>query len=345
MGTGAGGDPHARSAGFQIAQTISLAVALISFTAPARGAAPLEKMTIAHSTVSGSQAILQVMKDHGVFERNGLDVQLLFIAGGPIVMKSLLTGDVQAAMTAGPASILAALGGADPVTVVGLLHTMDHTVIARPGIARPEDLRGKVLAVNQIGSADDFGFRFALRKWGIDPERDAQVLALGGQPARYKALQAGQIDATTIQPPLTAQARQAGFVALAALADLGLNYQGTCVVTTRTLIRTREDAVRRMVKAFVEGIHFMNTHRAETVKSIATFMKLQDAKALDETYEQYTRLIPRAPYPTAAGVRTILEDLATKNPRARAAKPEDFIEPRFVKDLDDAGLLRRLYGP
>ena len=331
------------------APTLAGPLGLIFFLSLHPGRAPaapaLEKFAIAHSTVSGSQAILQVMKDHGIFERNGLDVELLFIAGGPIVMKSLLTGDVQAVVTAGPASILARLNGADPVTVVGLINTMDHTVIARPGITRPEELRGKALAVNQIGSADDFGFRFALRKWGIDPERDARVLALGGQPARYRALQVGQIDATTIQPPLTARAREAGFMTLAALADLGLHYQGTCVVTTRMLIRTREEAVRRLVKAFAEGIHFMKTRRAETVKSIATFMKLQDPAALEETYQQYTRLMPRAPYPTAAGVRTILDDLAATTAKARAAQADDFIEPRFVKQLDDAGLIRRLYGP
>ena len=326
-----------------LAGSLGLILCFLSHAGRAPAAAPLEKFTIAHSTVSGSQAILQVMKDHGIFERNGLDVELLFIAGGPIVMKSLLTGDVQAVVTAGPASILARLNGADPVTVAGLLNTMDHTVIARPGITRPEDLRGKTLAVNQIGSADDFGFRFALRKWKIDPERDARVMALGGQPARYKALQVGQIDATTIQPPLTAQAREAGFVALAALADMGLHYQGTCVVTTRALTRTREEAVRRLVKAFAEGIHFMKARRAETMKSIANFMKLQDATALEETYQQYTRLMPRAPYPTAAGVRTILDDLAATTPKARAAQAEDFIEPRFVKQLDDAGLIRRLY--
>jgi ABC-type nitrate/sulfonate/bicarbonate transport system substrate-binding protein len=198
--------------------------------------------------------------------------------------------------------------------------------------------------VNQIGSADDFGFRFALRRWGIDPERDAQVLALGGQPARHKALQAGQIDATTIQPPLTAQAREAGFMALAVLADPGLDYQGTCLVTTRTQIRTHEDAMRRLVKAFIEGIHFMKSGHAETLHSIAAFMKLADPKSLEETYAQYTRLIPRAPYPTAAGVRTILDDLAARTPKARTARPEDFIEPGFVRELDDAGLLRRLYA-
>ncbi len=322
----------------------AVAVALAVAAGPSRAAAPLEKFTIAHSSLGGAQTILQVMKDHGVFERNGLDVQILFIAGGPIAVKSLLTGDVQAAMLSGPAPIVANLGGAETVTVVGLLHTMDHVIIARPGITRPEDLRGKVLAVNQIGSGDDFGFRYALRKWGIEAERDAQVLALGGQPARYKALQAGQIDATTIQPPLTAQAREAGFVTLAALSDLGLEYQGTCVVTTRTMIRTREHAIRRMVKAFVEGVHFMKTRRAETMSSIGTLMKQQDPKALEETYQHYSRLIPQAPYPTVAGVRTILQDLAAKNPKARTAKPEDFVEPRFVKELDDSGFIRRLYG-
>ncbi len=329
----------------RMAVAVGLAAGLLAALPRGGAAAALEKLTLAHSTVSGSQTIVQVMKDGGIFERNGLDVQILFIAGGPIVVKSLLTGDVQAVITAGPASILANLGGADVVTVVGLLNTADHTIIARRGINRPEDLRGKMLGVNQIGSADDFSFRYALRKWGIEAERDAQVMALGGQPARYKALQTGQIDATTIQPPLTVLAREAGFVTLAALADLGLEYQGTCVVTTRSLIRTREEAIRRLVKAFVEGIHFMKTRRPETLRSIGAFMKLHDPKALEETYEQYTRLIPRVPYPTPAGVRTILDDLALKHPKARTAKPEDFIDSRFVKDLDDAGAIRRLYGP
>ncbi len=322
----------------------SLALLLYALTRSAHAAAAPEKFVLAHSSLGGAQTILQVMKDHGIFERNGLDVQILFIAGGPIAVKSLLTGDVQAAMLSGPAPILATLSGADAVSVVGLLNTMDHVIISRPGITRPENLRGKTLAVNQIGSGDDFGLRYALRRWGIDPERDVQVLALGGQPARYKALQAGHIDATAIQPPLTAQAREAGFVTLAALADLGLEYQGTCVVTTRTMIRTREDAIRRMVKAFVEGVHFMKTRRAETMSSIGTLMKLQDPKALEETYQHYSRLIPQAPYPTVAGVRTILEDLAAKNPKARTAKPEDFVEPCFVKELDDSGFIRRLYG-
>lgn len=314
---------------------------------PARSAfaaSPPERLTLAHSSISGSQAILQVMRDHGIFERNGLDVQLLFIAGGPIAVKSLVTGDVQAVVMAGPGSISAALGGADVVTVVGLLHTMDHVIVARQGTAGPADLRGKVVGVAQLGSADDFGLRFALKKWGLDPQRDVQVLALGGQPARYKALQAGQIDATLVQPPLTVQAREAGYTVLAALAELGIEYQGTCVVTTQAVIRAREEAIRRLVKAFVEGVHFMKTHRAETVKSIGMFMKQQDPKALEETYEQYTRLIPRAPYPTAAGVRTILEDLAAKNPKARDARPGDFVEVRFVKELEDGGFIRRLYG-
>ncbi len=116
------------------------------------------------------------------------------------------------------------------------------------------------------------------------------------------------------------------------------------MVTTRSLIKGREEAIRRLAKAFVEGVHFMKTRRAETMSSIGTLMKQQDSKALEETYQHYSRLIPQAPYPTVAGVRTILEDLAAKNPKARTAKPEDFVEPCFVKELDDSGFIRRLYG-
>ncbi len=304
-----------------------------------------ERFPVIHSSVSGSQAVLFVTRDAGLFDKHGLDVDIRFVAGGPVAIQSLMAGEVHAAVMAGPAAVAANLAGADVAVIMGLIHTMDHVVFARPEIRKPEDLKGRRLAVSRFNSADDFAARFALRKWGLTPDRDVVLLQIGEQSARLAALRAGAVDAVLIQPPLTVVARKAGLSELAALADMGMDYLGTCVTTTRSLMRTREDALRRFVRAFVEGIHFYRTRKEASLASIRKFMKLTDPEAVEEAYETYAlRLTPRAPYPSPRGVQTILDDLGTRDPRARAANPGDFVDARFVRELEESGVLRALYG-
>jgi ABC-type nitrate/sulfonate/bicarbonate transport system substrate-binding protein len=304
----------------------------------------LEKVSVLHSSVSGSQAVLFVTRDARIFEKHGLDVEIRFVAGGPIVIQSLLAGDVHLAVAAGPAAVAAKLRGADVAIIMGLVHTMEHTIFAQPGIKRPEELRGKKVAVARYGSLDDSAARFALQKWGI-PEKEVAFLQFGEQGNRLTALKAGGVDATLIQPPLTAVARKAGLTELAALADLEIDYLGTSVITTRALIKGREELIRRFVRAFVEGIHFYKTNKAASLVSIARFMRLEDPEALEETYRQYAlKFTPRAPYPTAKGIQTILDDLGKKDPKARAANPSDFVESRFVRELEESGAIKALYG-
>lgn len=304
----------------------------------------LEKVSVLHSSVSGSQAVLFVTRDARIFEKHGLDVEIRFVAGGPIVIQSLLAGDVHVAVAAGPAAVAAKLKGAEIAIIMGLVHTMEHTIFAQPSIKRPEELLGKKVAVARFGSLDDSAARFAFQKWGI-PEKDVAFLQFGEQGNRLTALKAGGVDATLIQPPLTAVARKAGFTELAALADLEIDYLGTSVITTRALIKGREDLIRRFTRAFVEGIHFYKTNKTASLASIARFMRLEDPEALEETYKQYAlKFTPSAPYPALKGIQTILNDLGKKDPKVRAANPSDFVEPRFVRELEESGAIKALYG-
>lgn len=308
-------------------------------------AAALDKVTLAHSSISGSQAILWVIQDAGIFKKNGFDVTMIFIAGGPAVIKAMLAGGVPFGVIAGPAAVSANIEGADVAVIASFVNTMEHSVFALPDIRQPSDLKGKKLAVSRFGSSDDFGARFALRKWGLEPDRDVAVLQLGEQPARYSALQAKAVDATLLQPPLTVAARKNSLTELALLANPGLDYLGTSLITTRSYIRTHEDNVRRMIKSIVEGSHFYKTNRQASLQSIAKFMKLQDSDALGETYGQYAlRLLSRAPYGSIKGVDVILKDLAARNPKARSADPSSFVESRFIKELEDSGYIATLYG-
>lgn len=305
----------------------------------------LDKFSVIHSSVSGSQAVLFVTKDAKIFEKHGLDVSITFAAGGPTAISALLSGDVQAALMAGPAAVSANLSGADVTVIMGLIPTMEHFLFAQKEIRKPEDLRGKKIAVSRFNSADDFAVRFALRKWGLTPDKDVVLLQIGEQPARLTALRGGTIDATLIQPPLTMVARKAGFTELAGLGDMGIDYLGTCVTTTKSLIKNREDLVRRFVRAFVEGIHFYKTHKEASLASITKFMKLTDSEAAEESYRTYAlKFTPRVPYPTVKGVQTILDDLGTKDPRAKAANPNDFVEPKFLRELEESGVIKSLYG-
>lgn len=327
--------------------TLRRAVASVLFAmlvVPTTGFA-LDKFTVVHSSVSGSQAVLFVTRDAKIFEKHGLDVDIRFIAGGPIAINALLAGEAQAVVMAGPASIAATLGGADAVAIMALVNTMDHVIFAQKPLKTPADLKGKKLAVSRFNSADDFAARFALHKWGVVPVKDVAILQLGEQSARLTALKAGTVDVTLLQPPLTALARKEGFTELAALSDLGLEYLQTCVTTTRALIKTRDDVLRRFVRAFVEGIHFYKTNREASLASIGKFMKLTDRNAIEESYRTYAlKFTAPAPAPTLKGVQTILDDLAERDSRAKGAKPEQFVEPRYIRDLQETGAIDRLYG-
>ena len=111
------------------------------------------------------------------------------------------------------------------------------------------------------------------------------------------------------------------------------------------MIKNREDLVRRFVRAFVEGIHYYKTHKEASLASITKFMKLTDPEAAEESYRTYAlKFTPRVPYPTVKGVQTILDDLSTKDPRAKGANPNDFVEPRFLRELEESGVIKSLYG-
>lgn len=305
----------------------------------------LDRIHISHSAISGSQAILWVTHDAGFFRKHDLDPQIIYISGGPPNIAALVSGDVHFTIFAGPASIAATLEGADVVVLMSFINTMEHSIFAATGIRRPADMRGKSIGVARPGSSDDYGARVAVQKWGLQADKDVTFLAVGGQPSRYAALQSGRVDATLLQPPLTVTARQAGFNEIASLADLGLDYVGTCLVTTRALIQRNENLVRRFVKAFVEGIHFYKTQKEQSLRFISKFTRLTDAPALEEAYNTYAiKFMQRVPYPALKGVATILEDLGKKNPKARGADPANYIEPRFLKELESSGYVAQLYG-
>lgn len=303
-----------------------------------------DRVNISHSAVSGSQAVLFVTRDAGFFKKYALDLQILFVAGAPPNIAALVSGDIDLTIFAGPAAVASNLEGADTVVLMTFINTMEHTFITRPNVKKPADLKGKKFGIARPGATDDYGVRVAFKKWGMDADKDLTFLSVGTQPSRFAAVQSGMVDGTLLQPPFTVRARQAGLTEMGSLGDLGLDYLGTSLATTRQSIQKREAVVRRFARALIEGIHFYKTQKEASMQSIAKFTKLNDRAALEEAYNTYAiKYMARLPYPSLKGVEMILEDLAKTNPKAKGADPKRFVEPRFLKELEDSGLITQLY--
>ena len=301
-------------------------------------------IAIAYSGISPSQAPAWVAYEQGFFKKNGLDVQLIFIESGSRAVQTLISGDVAAAQVAGTSVIQSSLKGSGLVMIAGFLNTMDYKLIVAHDITRPDQLKGKTVAVSRVGSSSDFATRYALDKYGLIPDKDVSILQIGSQPARFSALETGKIQAVMIAIPLTAKAKKMGFNTLADLQMLGLEYQHTGLAVTRNLIKTQPDLVRNILRSFVEAIHYMKVNRKETLTVLAKYLKTDDADALDEAYESIIQaLVPEKPYPTLKGIDIILRELGTKDPDARSAKPEQFVDLTFIKELDNSGFIDRLY--
>src|SRR6185369_8255095 len=285
-----------------------------------------EKIRIAYSSLSGNQAPAWVAYEKGFFKKNGLDVELVFIESGSRAASALLSGDVAFAQMAGPSAIQSRLQGQNVVIVAGFLNTMDYQLMVHNGITRPDQLKGKSMAVSRYGSSSDFATRYALNKYGLAPEKDVTIVEIGSQPARFAALESGKIQGAMVTVPLTLRAKRLGFHALADLQMLGLEYQHTALVTSSAMIKSRPQVVRSALKAFVEGIHYYKTHRDEALAILRKYLKDNAPEALEETYEAIgIALIPEKPYPTLRGIQIIIREMPGKESKASTAAPEEFV--------------------
>jgi NitT/TauT family transport system substrate-binding protein len=316
------------------------------FSAEGPAAQPLKKIVIAYSGISPSQAPAWMAQDGGFFRKYGLDAQLIFVESGSRTVQTLISGDVIAAQVAGTSVIQSNLQGSGIVMIGGFLNTMDYKFMVSRDITRPDQLKGKTVAVSRVGSSSDFATRYALEKYGLVPDKDVSILQIGSQPARFAALQSGKIHGVMIAIPLTAMATKMGLNTLADLQMLGLEYQHTGLAVSQNTLKTQPEVVRNMFKAFVEAIHFMKTHRKEAIGILAKYIKTDDPDALQEAYESIGQaLIPEKPYPTLKGIQIILREMGAKDPAARSARPEQFVDLSIMKELDSSGFIDRLYKP
>jgi len=302
------------------------------------------RIKVAYPTTVGSMAVVWMTKEAKLFEKHGLEVELIYVAGSSRVVQAMLARDIPISEIAIPAVIQTNLAGADLV-LAGPNHKPGQKLMVKPEIKRREDLKGKKIGITRFGTSDDFLLRYVLGQWNLQPDRDVALIQMGGSQETLAGIASRAVDGGMLSSPLHLQAGKLGYSLLADLSAIGVDYQGAGVVTTRSYMRESPDTVRRYLRAYVEGLHRFKTDKNFAVKVIGKYSRITDQEALEETYQHYAvKVMPRVPYPTTKGIQMVLDEIGARTPKAKSSSPESFIDVSYLKELEQSGFIKKLYG-
>ena len=295
------------------------------------------------SDSSNSSVVYWIAKEAGIFKKHGLDLDTIFIDGSVRGIQSLIAGDLGYSGAVGTAVINAKLAGAEIAIIQSQMNTLPYFVVGNASIKSPEDLRGKTAAVHIPGTSADFALRLALMKVGIG-YKDIKAVTLGGAPARLGATITGQADFTIVSEGEKLQGEKNGLKVIIDMAKLKVPFQFNCSVATRKKIRENPDEVRRVVWSLAEAGHYFKTRKDDAIKIMQKYTRGLDRAVLEGAYAANYEFLVEDTYPTLEGLKQTLEVQALTDPRAGKAKPEDFVELRFVDAMKKSGFVDKLYG-
>jgi NitT/TauT family transport system substrate-binding protein len=301
-----------------------------------------ERVRVGWAAMTASHTPLWVAQERGLFAKQGLVTESIFFGAGPPAMQALVAGDLDIVVTSAPNVVNPRLGGADFVMILSIIPTFIDHIISAGNVTSVEQLKGKTGSVNRAGSISDMGMRLSLKRLGIDPERDVKIVSVGGNPERLASISKGVTHFTIMNEPFIKEAERLGFRDLVNMATLKIPLHGNGVVTREAIIKTKRPMVSRFARAITEAIYYIKADKETTKTIIGKFTRLTDPEGLERTYRNYTSVLLDVPYADPAGIKTLLDDMAPKNPKAAAADPKSFVDASFVQEMEASGFIKQL---
>jgi NitT/TauT family transport system substrate-binding protein len=319
---------------------LCLLVAGLLFVLPQQVRA-IEKVVLGFSGVGSGEEVHHFAKEVGLFKKHGLDVEIVYIPGGSTVVQSMIAGDVQFGRGSATEVVTSHLAGFPLKILTALINKFVYSFVTPMNITRPQDLKGRAVAVSRFGSGSDFITRMALKSWGLEPSKDVTILQVGNSPDRLAAVASGKVQGSILSLSQTPRAKKLGLRVLADLSQIDAEYpQGVLYVST-SLIEKRPDLIREFLKAYVEGIQQFKINLPAAYSVIGKNTGLKDKTEIEEYHALLTKnFLLSNPLPTVAGMKTVLDDLGAKNPKVRELKPENLIDTRFLRELKDSGFIK-----
>ena len=316
---------------------------LLGLVVLAAPAGALERLRVSWSGSTLANAPLWVAVERGFFAKHGVEVEARAISASTVAAQALLSGDLDVNVSSVATLVSSRLSGGELVAIFVSVPTFLDHIVTGPAIQEVGELRGKVGAVNRLGTTSDLGLRLALRRLGLETEKDLRLIALGDDAARLAGMKSGHVQFTILGEPWIREAEKLGFKSLLPIATLGIPFHWNATITRESVIKTRRDAIRSFVRGMTEGIAFIKQDREESLRIFGKYLKMDDREALRRGWEAYKDTYPVVPLPTPEGVATALAEEAKKRPEAARADPASFVDQSFVKELEASGFIAALY--
>ena len=289
---------------------------------------------------SATQAPLWAAKEGRYFEKYGIkNLEVIQFSGGQPVTRALIGGDIQISTTGGAAVINARLKGADTVIIARTVGVFPYTLYVAKDIRDASELKGKRLAVSTVGGSGYVAMQYALRKLGLDPDKDIAMLQVGDFGTRLASLASGTVQGTLLLPPFTLRARELGLRPLYDLVGSGIQYPINQITTRQSFIKSQRDTVKNFMKGFVAGLARFHTDREFGTKVLGRNLRETDGKILQETYDFWLKVFPKIPSPGPEDATVFLEFMQVKERRDW----REFVDTSVMDDLEREGFLTSVY--
>lgn len=310
---------------------------------------PRDRLTISYSAISPSFGALWVAKDIGIFDRNGLDAQLIFIQSSPTNIQALINNDIQVSISGAVGVVNSAIGGVDLVFIGAMYQSMLYHLVGDNSIKTPQDLKGKKIGVSRFGASSHYAVEVVLEKLGIDPKKDVTILQIGSENVRAAAIAKGAIQATVITPPLNPAHKKLGLHTVISLKEAGIPYLSDAMIVRRGYYASNPRPVRRFLRSMVEAFAFYKRpeNKSVVMRTLAKYQGLDlqaDGELLADTRDSFANeFYSRTPHVTREGLIAVIKGLGQRNPEILKLDPEKMIDDSYLIELEKSGYVASLY--
>lgn len=315
--------------------------ALLYLTLGEAGAA--DKLIADYGGHAGFQSAVWVAKDLNIFDKYGIDAEVIMITGSARSVAALLGGSTQFATGSATGPLAAAIKGSDIKILAASYNKFPYAFVVKPDIRTPKELRGKKVNILNFGGSNDLALQLALKEWGMKLS-DIQVIVGGDAPTRLGSLMAGRTDATILSPPHLTIAVKAGYRVLADMGDMSANFPQSTLNVKGSFLKENRDVVKRFLRSYSEAIHVIKTQRDKTLKIFAKRMRIDDPETVRTTYEYFAPRFSFPPRVDMVGVRDTLNFYAEHNAEFKNHRAEEFVDPSLMDELDKEGFFKK-FGP
>jgi NitT/TauT family transport system substrate-binding protein len=304
------------------------------------GFAPAQTIKVPYVSISGFQAPLYLGERAGLFKKNQLDAQLIYMPGGSLIVQTLLSGDVGVASLAPPSAVSAWAKGAELAIVAGGIERVLNVLMVNPKIKRVDELKGKRVAISRFGSLSDTSLRDALAYHKLKTQ-DISIVQMGGLGERMVALTSGIVDGAVLNVDQLYQAEKLGFHVLIDMRKLPLNYSTQGIVVSREFLRAQRAVVKRFLRVYIEGIKIFKTDKEFSIETLGRYIKTNDREVLAKTYDFYREAWESVPTVRREGIQQALDSIPEgKNPKLNL---DNLIDNSLIQELDKEDFLKALY--